>query len=146
MDKKLTYALIIGILTISFSVAYYFFAFLPQKEKVKVEQQADLQKSQSENKTTIITRKDEFELEGFINDYFYRRQIKDSNSSFSDFSAYGSVVGKSIIVYVYPKKVFSQIETDYIKTMIKEGLQLTLLDFPDLAWTKDYSFDIIVRD
>ncbi|MBU4338539.1 hypothetical protein KKD57_03205 [Patescibacteria group bacterium] len=40
MDKKLTYALIIGILTISFSIAYYFFAFLPTNEKNRAVQEA----------------------------------------------------------------------------------------------------------
>lgn len=39
MDKKLTYALIIGILIISFSIAYYFIAFLPAKEKNNLNQE-----------------------------------------------------------------------------------------------------------
>ena len=45
-----------------------------------------------------ISRKDELILEGLMNDYFYRRHIKDAQ--FKDFDAYGNIVGKSIIIYV----------------------------------------------
>ncbi len=99
---------------------------------------------QSENQTTEITRKTELELEGFINDYFYRRQIKDS-VLFLDFNAYGSVLAKSIVVYVYPKNILPQDRAEDIKEMIKKDLQEQLFDFPGFEWTKDYSFDVVVR-
>lgn len=99
---------------------------------------------QSENQTIEITRKAELELEGFINDYFYRRQIKDS-SLFGDFNAYGSVLAKSIVVYVYPKNNLPQDRTEDIKDMIKKELQEQLFDFPGFEWTKNYSFDVVVR-
>lgn len=99
---------------------------------------------QSENQTIEITRKAELELEGFINDYFYRRQIKDS-SLFGDFNAYGSVLAKSIVVYVYPKNNVPQDRTEDIKDMIKKELQEQLFDFPGFEWTKNYSFDVVVR-
>lgn len=99
---------------------------------------------QSENQTKEITRKDELQMEGFINDYFYRRQIKDP-FLFGDFNAYGSVFSKSIVVYVYPKNTLPQGRGNDIKEMIKEGLQSTLFDFSDFEWTKEYSFDVVVR-
>jgi len=99
---------------------------------------------QSENQTTEITRKAELELESFINDYFYRRQIKDS-FLFGDFNAYGSVIAKSIVVYVYPKNILPQGRAEDIKEMIKKDLQEQLFDFPGFEWTKDYSFDVVVR-
>gem|GEM_PF-3120570 len=99
---------------------------------------------QSENQTTEITRKAELELEGFINDYFYRRQIKDS-FLFGDFNAYGSVLAKSIVVYVYPKNDLPQSRAEDIKDMIKKDLQEQLFDFPGFEWTKEYSFDVVVR-
>lgn len=41
MDKKLTYAFTIGVLIISFSIAYYFVVFLPIKEKnLEIKKQA----------------------------------------------------------------------------------------------------------
>lgn len=39
MDKKITYALVIGILIISFSVAYYFVIFLPPQRITQTEQE-----------------------------------------------------------------------------------------------------------
>jgi hypothetical protein len=108
---------------------------------------------QSENQTTEITRKAELELEGFINDYFYRRQIKDS-FLFGDFNAYGSVLAKSIVVYVYPNTEFlealgandlPQGRAEDIKEMIKKDLQEQLFDFPGFEWTKEYSLDVVVR-
>ncbi|MEK7580366.1 MAG: hypothetical protein AAB465_02030 [Patescibacteria group bacterium] len=99
---------------------------------------------QSKNQTTEITRKAELELESFINDYFYRRQIKDF-FLFGDFNAYGSVLAKSIVVYVYPKSTLLQGRAEDIKEMIKKDLQEQLFDFPGFEWTKDYSFDVIVR-
>ena len=99
---------------------------------------------QSENQTKEVTRKDELQLEGFINDYIYRRQIKDS-FLFGDFNAYGSVLLKSIVVYVYPKNTLPQGRANDIKEMIEEGLQSTLFDFSDFEWAKEYSFDVVVR-
>lgn len=99
---------------------------------------------QSENQTKEITRKDELQLEGFINDYFYRRQIKDS-FLFGDFNAYGSVLSKSIVVYVYPKNTLPQGRANDIKEMIEKGLQSALFDFSDFEWAKEYSFDVVVR-
>ena len=99
---------------------------------------------QLESQTKEITKKDELQLEGFINDYFYRRQIKDS-FLFGDFNAYGSVLSKSIVVYVYPKNSLPQGRVDDIKEMINEGLQSTLFDFSDFEWAKEYSFDIVVK-
>lgn len=99
---------------------------------------------QSENQTTEITRKAELELEGFINDYFYRRQIKDS-ALFFDFDAYGSVLAKSIVVYVYPKNTLPQGRAEDIEAMIKKDLQEQLFDFPGFEWAKTYSFDVVVR-
>ena len=91
-----------------------------------------------------VSRKDELQLEGFINDYFYRRQIKDSNE-FNNFEAYGSVLLRSIVIYVYPKVALPSGYWDINKEIIKEGLHDTLLDFPDFEWTKEYSFSVIVR-
>ena len=98
----------------------------------------------SEKQNEEISRKDELQLEGFINDYFYRRNIKDP-SYFGDFDAYGSVTLNSIVVYVYPKETLHKKRIDRIKIMIKDGLQSTLFDFPDLEWTKEYSFHVIFR-
>ena len=91
-----------------------------------------------------VTRIDELQLEGFINDYIYRRQIKDS-SLFDDFHAYGSVLSNSIVVYVYPKDSFSEMRSEDIKQKLEKGLFSTLLDFPDFDWAKNYSFDIVIR-
>ena len=84
------------------------------------------------------------QLEGFINDYFYRRNIKDP-SLFGHFDAYVSVHPKSIVVYVYPKETLHKERIDSIKKIIKDGLQSTLFDWPDLEWTKEYSFDVVIR-
>ncbi|MCX6807861.1 MAG: hypothetical protein NTZ80_03660 [Patescibacteria group bacterium] len=100
--------------------------------------------SGSENRAAEMTRKSELELEGFINDYFYRRQIKDP-SLFSDFDAYGSVLAKSIVVYVYPKNDLLQGRVEDMKEMIKKDLQEQLLDFPGFEWVKNYNFDVVVR-
>lgn len=64
---------------------------------------------------------------------------------FGDFEAYGSVLSKSIVIYVYPKNTLSQGKASYIKEMIKDGLQSTLFDFSDFEWTKEYSFDVVVK-
>jgi len=98
----------------------------------------------SEYVTTEISRKSELELEGFINDYFYRRQIKDI-SLFSDFNAYGSVLTGSIIVYVYPKNTLSQNRVKNIKKMIRQDLKNQIFDFSDFEWTKAYTFHVVVR-
>ena len=113
------------------------YTMLLKKETRPVQQQ-------SENQTKEISRKDELQLEGFINDYFYRRQIKDS-FLFGDFDAYGSVLTKSIEVYVYPKNTLPQGRADDIKKIIENGLQSTLFDFPDFEWAKKYSFDVVVK-
>ena len=49
-----------------------------------------------------ISREDELILEGIINDYFYRRKIKDK-ALFGDLDAYGNVLSNNIAIYVYPK-------------------------------------------
>lgn len=113
------------------------YTMLLKKEAQPVQQQ-------SENQTKEITRKDELQLEGFINDYFYRRQIKDP-FLFGDFDAYGSILAKSIVIYVYPKNTLPPGRADDIKEMIEDGLKSTLFDFPDFKWAKEYSFDVVVR-
>ena len=99
---------------------------------------------QKEQTTAPVTRKDELELEGFINDYFYRRNIKDS-LLFGDFNAYGSVITKSIVIYIYPKHDLNIMYEDQIKEMIKNDLHEQILNFPNFEWTKNYSFDVVVR-
>ena len=110
---------------------------------------ADTNKNTFENlgieEKSSVTRKQQLELEGFINDYFYRRQIKDPDM-FGDFNAYGSVLGQNIVVYVYPKTTISQGEANIIEEMITKGLGDTLLDFPDFDWTNDYVFSVVVRN
>lgn len=96
------------------------------------------------NETTKITRKAELELEGLINDYFFRRQIKDP-ILFGDFNAYGSVIAKSIVVYVYLKNDLSQVRTEEISDMIKKDLHEQLLDFPGFEWAKEYTLNVVVR-
>lgn len=67
MDKKLTYSLIIGILIISFSVAYYFFVFLPNKEQIIFEQQkkSDTKAVKTEQENTVLNQSsDEYALMG----------------------------------------------------------------------------------
>lgn len=91
-----------------------------------------------------VSRVDELQLEGFINDYFYRRTIKDPYS-FRDFKAYGSVLLNSIVVYVYPLEQISSYRESEIEESIKTGLQSTLLDFPDFEWAKDYTFDVVIK-
>ena len=107
--------------------------------KVIEKQQTAPEPSQNE-----VSRIDELQLEGFINDYFYRRTIKDPYL-FNDFRAYGSVLLNSIVVYVYPLEQIPSYRESEIKESIKTGLQSTLLDFPDFEWVKDYSFDVVIR-
>ena len=99
---------------------------------------------QSENQINEITRRNELQLEGFINDYFYRKQIKDS-FLFGDFNAYGSVLSKSVVVYVYPKNKLTQKQSSDIEKMIKDGLTSTLFDFSDFEWAKKYSLDVVIK-
>ena len=94
--------------------------------------------------TKFMGRDNELQLEGFINDYFYRRRIKDP-SLFSDFDAYGSVLANSIVVYVYPKNRLSQTRESSVREMIGEGLHDTILDLSDFEWAQDYSFNIVIR-
>ncbi|MDD2646477.1 MAG: hypothetical protein PHV78_01695 [Patescibacteria group bacterium] len=134
--------LVIGILLISLSIFYYFVIFLPQREQTRAEKE---QQKQSEiPQENEITRKDELQLEGFIDDYFYRRKIKDS-LFFDDFDAYGSVIAKSIVIYVYPKSNLSQSRLNDIKEIVEEGLHSTLLNFSDFGWAEEYNFDIVIR-
>ena len=112
--------------------------------EVNKQQQLESRKEQSENQKVEITRKTELELEGFINDYFFRRQIKDP-ILFFDFDAYGSVLSKSIVIYIYPKKTLSTSKINDIKETLDEGLHTTLLDFSDFNWAKEYTFNIVIR-
>lgn len=100
---------------------------------------------QKEDKQIInSSRKDELQLEGFINDYFYRRKIKDQ-FLFSDYEAYSSVLAKSIVVYVYPKEKLSQFRINEIKETITKDLHDQILVFPGFEWTNEYKFDVVFR-
>ena len=106
-----------------------------------------------------VSRKDEILLESAINDFIHRNQVRRSFPFAHTFEAYGSVVNRSIIVYVYfriplnPKNVqerenivervkgdFPELE-NYIKRYIKD----TILDFEDFAWARFYGFSVILR-
>ena len=92
-----------------------------------------------------VSRKEELILEGFINDYFYRRKIKDP-SIFGSFNAYGSVLANSIVIYVYAKDNKNTNRNWLLwKNEIHEGLQSTLLDFEDFKWAQKYSFSVVLR-
>ena len=45
LDKVMKISVILAVLVFSFSIAYYFVIFLPQKEKLALEQQKQLQES-----------------------------------------------------------------------------------------------------
>jgi len=91
-----------------------------------------------------VTRKEELELEGFINDYFYRRHIKDP-FLFGDYEAYVSLLEKCIFVYLYPKNDTARKISDSFKETIEKDLQEQLFDFPDFTWTQNYKFYVVIR-
>lgn len=101
--------------------------------------QSDTNTTEVEEKPTV-SRQDELQLEGFINDYFYRRKIKDAGF-YELYDCYGSVLAKSIVIYCYGNSE----ETDIFGDGIKEEISDTLLNFPDMQWTKTYSFDVVFR-
>jgi len=125
--------LVLILLMVLFLTGYLMFA----KKDDKSEQGA-------ENQIIEISRKNELELEGFINDYFYRRRIKDS-FLFGDFEAYGSVLNESIVIYIYLKDNLSQDRKNNIRGMIGEGLQEALFNFSDFEWAEEYKFEIIIK-
>lgn len=136
MENGLNKNLIISILVLVIVIMIGGFVFLNNK----------IATSEQVQQKEEISREDELVLEGLINDYFYRRRIKDRNF-FEDFDAYGSIVGKSIVVYVYAKNsVIADSYWPIWKEEIEKGVHETLLDFEDFNWAKDYSFDIVLRE
>jgi len=94
-----------------------------------------------------ITRREELQLEGTINDFFHRNRIK-KNYYLEYYDAYPNISLKEIIIYIYPKEGIAELVSrrfNYIEESIKHGINSTILEFPDFQWAKTYKMHIINR-
>ncbi len=78
MDKKLIYALIIGILIISFSIAYYLVIFLPAKEKNRIFLQNQEQVSRE------ALKKELFDCLDKIDNNFFKNLVPEKTEELKD--------------------------------------------------------------
>jgi hypothetical protein len=97
--------------------------------------------------TPVTSRQEQLILEGAINDLCARREIRSGLTGYV--RCYANVSLSDIIVYVYPQRGVSALETsigaDFAALQLPGQIKDGLLDWPDWEWARGYTVTVVDR-